>query len=453
MVNMKRLRIAILGMGYVGLTTGVVFAKQGHEAICTTTTPSKAEDLNEGAPPFYEPGLEELVKDVVVNSKLLGSTDNVGAVKDSDATFICVGTPSLPDGSADLSAVESVSRDIGLALKEKEGYHVVVAKSTIPPGTTEELILPTVEKFSGKRVGVDFGLCMNPEFLRQGSAVHDSFNPDRVVIGEYDGRSGDVLGGLYSVYDCPKIRCDIRAAELIKYAANSLLATKISFANEFSRICEKFNVDVYEVMEGVGLDFRINPRFLDAGVGFGGSCFPKDVKAIMALAKGVGVETPLLDSVLRNNEIQPGHFVDLIESVVGDLDGKVAAFLGLSFKPNTGDVRETRALPIIERLFEKGAKIKAYDPKAVDNFRRLTDLPIEYYETVLEALDGADFAIVQSRWKEIQDLPAETYLKLLRNAVIFDGRRTYNPINLSSKGVKYFGIGWKNIIDNLNFDK
>lgn len=450
---MGKMRVAVLGMGYVGLTSGVAFAKHGHETICTTTTPSKADDLNDGVPPFFEADLEGLVGEVVCGGMLSGSIDNVEAVRESDVTFICVGTPSLPDGSADLSAVESVSQDIGIALKEKDGYHVVVAKSTIPPGTTEELIFPTIEKYSGKRVGVDFGLCMNPEFLRQGSAVHDSFNPDRVVIGEYDGRSGDVLEGLYSVYDCPKIRCDIKAAELIKYAANSLLATKISFANEFSRICERFNVDVYEVMEGVGLDFRVNPRFLDAGVGFGGSCFPKDVNAIVALAGKVGVETPLLDSVLRNNEIQPGHFVDLIESVVGSLEGKAVAFLGLSFKPDTGDVRETRALPIIERLVEKGARIKAYDPKAIDNFRRLTDLSIEYYDKVIEALNGADFAIVQSSWKEIQDIPAETYLELLRDAVVFDGRRTYNPNSLTSKGVKYFGIGWKNIIDNLDSDK
>ena len=441
---MKRLRIAVLGMGYVGLTTGVVFARHGHEAICTTTTPSKAEDLNEGVPPFFEPDLEELVKEVVGSGKLRGSTDNVGAVKDSDVTFVCVGTPPLPDGSADLSAVEAVSRDIGLALRDVDSYHVVVAKSTIPPGTTEELILPNVEKFSGKRVGDDFGLCMNPEFLRQGSAVHDSFNPDRIVIGEYDGRSGDVLEGLYSVYDCPKIRCDVRAAELIKYAANSLLATKISFANEFSRICERFNIDVYEVMRGVGLDFRINPRFLDAGVGFGGSCFPKDVNAIVALARGIGVETPLLDSVLLTNDLQPSHFVDMIESVVGDLDGKVVAFLGLSFKPDTGDVRETRALPIIEKLHERGAMIRAYDPKAVENFRRITDLPVEYFEEVEGALSGADLAVVQSDWGEIRGISAEVYVRLLREPLVFDGRRTYDPGEMISGGVRYYGVGWKN---------
>lgn len=441
---MKDLRIAVLGMGYVGLTSGMAFSKHGFRSICTTTTPTKAENLNRGVPPFYEPGLEELVGEMVGKGMLTGSTDNVDAVRQSDVTFICVGTPSQMDGSADLSAIEATARDIGVALRRKSGYHVVVAKSTIPPGTTENLILPTVEKYSGKKVGVDFGLCMNPEFLRQGEAVHDSLNPDRIVIGEYDQRSGDVLEYVYKDYDCPKVRCDISSAELIKYAANSLLATKITFANEFSRICEKYNVDVYEVMRGVGLDFRINPRFLNAGCGFGGSCFPKDVNAIVALAKKNGVETPLLDSVLYTNELQPMHFVELIKDAVGTLEGKLVAFLGLSFKPNTGDTRGTRALPIIEKLYLEGAKVKAYDPKAINNFKRLTDLPLEYYGNWEEALRDADLAVVQSDWREIRDIKAEDFKRLLKSPVLVDGRRTYDPTEMLSEGVKYYGIGWKN---------
>lgn len=438
------MNIVVLGMGYVGLTAGMALAKHGLKTICTTTTSLKAENLNKGIPPFYEPGLELLVKEMVGEGLLRGSTDNVDVVRRSDVTFICVGTPPRPDGFADLSAIEAVSRDIGMALRDKEGYHVVVAKSTIPPGTTEDIILPTVEKYSGKKVGVDFGLCMNPEFLRQGDAVHDSLNPDRIVIGEYDSRSGDVLEAIYKKYDCPKMRCDIKAAELIKYAANSLLATKISFANEFSRICEEFNIDVYEVMRGVGLDFRINPRFLDAGCGFGGSCFPKDVNAIVALARSIDVDTPLLDAVLMNNEMQPAHFAEIIEGVVGDLKGKVVAFLGLSFKPNTGDVRETRALPIIERLYEKGARVKAYDPKAIENFKRLTELPIEYYERWEDALRGSDFVVIQSDWDEIKEITPEHYQKLMKKPIIIDGRRTYEPSMMIEKGVEYYGIGWKN---------
>jgi len=442
---MEKLKIAVIGMGYVGLTSAMAFANHGFRSICTTTTPRKAANLNRGIPPFYEPGLEDLVREMVEKGMLSGSTDNVDAVRQSYVTFICVGTPSLPDGSADLSAIEASTRDVGMALNDVDGYHVVVAKSTIPPGTTENLILTTLEKYSGKRVGVDFGLCMNPEFLRQGEAVHDSLNPDRIVIGEYDKKSGDVVEYTYKDYDCPKMRCDIKAAELIKYAANSLLATKITFANEFSRICEKFDVDVYEVMKGVGLDFRINPRFLNAGCGFGGSCFPKDVNAIVALANCIGVETPLLDSVLYTNKLQPMHFVELIKDAVGTLDGKIVAFLGLSFKPNTDDTRATRALPIIKKLYDEGAKVKAYDPKATKNFERMTDLPVEYYENWEEALRNADLAVVQSDWKEIRDIEADDFKRLLKNPIVVDGRRTYEPNVMISKGVKYFGIGWNNL--------
>lgn len=442
--HMEELRIAIIGMGYVGLTSGMAFAKHGFRSICTTTTPSKAENLNKGVPPFYEPGLEELIGEVVENGLLSGSTDNVAAVRRSDVTFICVGTPSTPDGSADLSAVETSSKDIGVALRDVNDYHVVVAKSTIPPGTTENLILPIIEMYSRKKAGAEFGVCMNPEFLREGEAVHDSLNPDRIIIGEYDERSGDVLEYLYRGYDCPKMRCDIKTAEMIKYASNSLLATKITFANEFSRICEKFNVDVYEVMRGVGLDFRINPRFLKAGCGFGGSCFPKDVNAIASLAKGIGVETPLLDSVLYTNELQPMHLVELIKKAADPLKGKVVALLGLSFKPNTDDVRATRALPIIERLLEEGAKVNAYDPRAISNFKLLTDLPIKYCENWEDALKDADLAVVQGDWEEIRNIKAENFKRFLKDPIVVDGRRTYDPIEMISKGIKYYGVGWKN---------
>jgi len=444
---MEKIRIAVIGMGYVGLASGMAFAKHGFKTICTTTTPSKAENLNKGIPPFFEPELEGLVKEMVEKGMLSGSINNTEAIKKSDVTFICVGTPSLPDGSADLSAVESSAKDVGTILKDKNDYHVVVTKSTIVPGTTENLVLPIVEKYSGKRVGKDFGLCMNPEFLRQGQAVHDSLNPDRIVIGQFDKRSGDVLQHIYGSYDCQKMRCEIKAAELIKYAANSLLAIKISFANEFSRISEKFNIDVYEVMKGVGLDFRINPMFLNAGCGFGGSCFPKDVKAIVALSKKIGVETPLLDAVLYTNELQPMHLVDLIKHTVGNLKGKTVAFLGLSFKPDTDDTRETRALPIIKKLYQEGAHVKAYDPKAYNKFKLSTDLPIEYMDTWEDALKNADFSVIQSDWQEIRDIKPQDFKRLLRTPVVIDGRRSYDPEYLIKNGVTYRAIGWKNLDD------
>jgi len=444
---MEKIKIAVLGMGYVGLAGGMGYAKHGFKTICTSPTQSKVDNLKKGIPPFYEPELEELVKEQVERGMLSATTDNVEAIKQSDVTFICVGTPSLTDGSADLSAVKDTAKDIGMAIKDKDVYHVVVAKSTIIPGTTENIVLPIVEKYSGKKVGKDFGLCMNPEFLRQGQAVHDSLEPDRVVIGQYDKKSGDIIEHIYKGYDCPIIRCEIKAAELIKYAANSLLATKITFANEFSRICEKFNIDVYEVMKGVGLDFRINPMFLNAGVGFGGSCFPKDVNAIVALSKEIGVKTPLLDAVLYTNDIQPMHFIEIIKDTVGSLEGKTVAFLGLSFKPDTDDTRSTRALPIIQQLYKEGAHVKAYDPKAYYKFKPLTDLPIDYMDTLEEALKDSDFAVVQSDWKEIKDLKAEDFKKLLKNPIVIDGRRSYNPNELIKNGVTYRGIGWKNLSD------
>lgn len=444
-IRIEDVRITVIGMGYVGLTSGIAFAKHGFKTICTTTTDRKAKNLNQGISPFYEPGLEALVKDVVGRDMLSGSIDNVDAVKQSDCTFICVGTPSLPDGSTDLSYIKESTKDIGVALVDVDQYHLVAVKSTVPPGTTENIILPILEKHSGKTVGKDFGLCMNPEFLRQGEAVHDALNPDRIVIGHCDKKSGDTLEYIYRDFACQKIRCDIKAAELIKYAANSFLATKISYANEFARICEKFNIDVYEVMKGVGLDFRISPQFLNAGCGFGGSCFPKDLNAIVALAKKIGVETPILNSVLYTNELQPTHCVKIIENAVGSLEGKTVAFLGLSFKPNTDDVRETRALPIIEKLHEHGVKIKAYDPKATINFSHLTNLPIEYYEQWEQALRNADFAVIQSDWKEIKNITPLDFKKLLKSPIVVDGRRTYDPIEMISNGIKYYGIGWKNM--------
>ena len=442
---MEKIKIAVLGMGYVGLAGGMGYAKHGFKTICTSPTQSKIENLKKGIPPFYEPELEELVKEQVESGMLSATTDNIEAIKQSDVTFICVGTPSLPDGSADLSAVKDTAKDIGIAIKDKDEYHVVVTKSTIIPGTTENIVLPIVEKYSGKKVGKDFGLCMNPEFLRQGQAVHDSLEPDRIVIGQYDKKSGDVIEHIYKGYNAPIIRCEIKAAELIKYAANSLLATKITFANEFSRICEKFNIDVYEVMKGVGLDFRINPMFLNAGVGFGGSCFPKDVNAIVALSKKIDVETPLLDAVLETNDIQPMHFIDIIKDTVGSLEGKTVAFLGLSFKPDTDDTRSTRALPIIQQLYKEGAHVKAYDPKAYYKFKPMTDLPIDYMDTLEDALKDSDFAVVQSDWKEIKDVKPEVFKNLLKNPIVIDGRRSYNPEELIKNGIIYRGIGWKNL--------
>ena len=442
---MKDIKITMVGMGYVGLVTGAAFAKHGFDTTCTTTTPKKAENLNKGITPFYEPGLDELVKEVVDKGLFHGSTNNISCIKESDITFICVGTPSRPDGSIDLTHVKMAAEDIGMALAEMDKYHVAVGKSTIIPSTTDSLILPIIEEKSKKKVGNDFGLCMNPEFLREGAALHDSLHPDRIVVGGYDQRSIDFVMRVYEDFDCPKLKTDLRTAEMIKYGANCLLATKITFANEMANICEYFGIDVYEVMKGVGMDFRINPDFLKAGVGFGGSCFPKDVNAITAVAKSKGYNPRILNAILEVNETQPLRVIEIAEKKVGNLANKRIALLGLSFKPDTDDVRYTRALPIAEKLIEKGAQVIAYDPKATENFKKLTDKPITYALSAKEALKDADICIIQSDWAEIKSLAPQDFKDLMKESIIIDGRRTYDPRMLEENGITYYGIGWKNI--------
>lgn len=442
---MKDIKITMVGMGYVGLVTGAAFAKHGFDTTCTTTTKEKAEGLNKGVSPFYEPGLDELVKEVVDSGLFHGSTDNKECVKASDITFICVGTPSMPDGSIDLGHVKSVSKDIGEALAEMDRYHVVVSKSTITPSTTDSIILPILEENSKKKVGEDFGLCMNPEFLREGAALHDSLQPDRIVVGGYDQKSIDFVLQVYEGFDCPKFQCDLRTAEMVKYGANCLLATKITFANEMANICEFFGVDVYEVMKGVGMDFRINPAFLNAGVGFGGSCFPKDVNAITATAKNKGYHPRILQAILDVNKTQPHRILELAKEKLGGVTGKRVALLGLSFKPDTDDVRYTRALPITEALIEQGATVYAYDPQATENFKKLTDKPISYVGSAKEALKDSQICIIQSDWEEFKRLTPADFKALMKEPVILDGRRTYDPEAFQKEGITYYGIGWKNL--------
>jgi UDPglucose 6-dehydrogenase len=355
-----------------------------------------------------------------------------------------VGTPSLPDGSIDLGHIKSSSEDIGLALKEMDKYHVVVAKSTITPSTTDSLILPILQEKSQKKVGEDFGLCMNPEFLREGAALHDSLHPDRIVVGGYDQKSIDFVMQVYKGFDCPKFETDLRTAEMIKYGANCLLATKITYANEMANISEFFGVDVYEVMKGVGMDFRINPSFLNAGVGYGGSCFPKDVNAITAFAKERGYNPRIFSAILDVNKTQPLRIIEIANNKLGGVSKKRVALLGLSFKPDTDDVRYTRALPIAESLIEGGAEVIAYDPKATENFKKLTQIPITYVSTAEDALKDADICVIQSDWEEFRNLSPSDFKGLMKTPVILDGRRTYDPNKFIEEGITYYGIGWKN---------
>ena len=446
---MDKLKVSVVGTGYVGLVTAVTLAEKGHPTVCIDIDKGPVEAIMAKKAPFFEKGLDELVEKNV-ESGMLKATMDSSVIPETDVTLICVGTPSLPNGSSNLKYIKEASATVGWLLRDKKDYHLVGVKSTVPPGTTEGLVLSSLKKGSRKRPGKDLGLVMIPEFLRQGQAVHDSFHPSRIIIGEYDKNAGEQMEALFSDFvsetgePVPVLHTAIKSAELTKYASNAFLATKISFANEFARVCERFNIDVYEVMKGVGMDFRINPNFLNAGCGFGGSCFPKDVKAITTMAAGMDVETPLMDAVLETNELQPLHLVEIIRDAVGDLEDKVVAVLGLSFKPDTDDTRETRALPIIQELCDEGASVRAYDPQAMEKFRKMTDLPIYYAKSIRDALSGSHLAVIQSDWQEIRDISPETFKELLRKPMVVDGRRSFDPETLKKAGVTYRSVGWKN---------
>jgi UDPglucose 6-dehydrogenase len=450
---MAKFDISIIGLGYVGLVTGSTFAKKGFSVICADVIEDKVTTLRSGRSPIYEPGLEEIIQETVGDGKLSATTSTPEAVLNSDISFICVGTPSGPDGAVDLKYISGAAEDIGAALKQKEDYHLVVVKSTVVPLTTEETIIPIIEQHSGKKAGEGFGICMNPEFLREGNAVFDSLNPDRIVIGELDKKSGDTLIKYYDGFEVQKFRTGLRTAEMIKYAANAFLATKITYANEMANICTKLGIDVYEVMNGVGTDSRINPEFLNAGCGFGGSCFPKDLQALKAVAEAKGYEPLLLNSVLLLNDNQYFKLIEMAELMIGELQNKRVAVLGLSFKPNTDDVRETRALPLIKSLLEKGAVVVAYDPKGIENFKELIGdwfikmgfsvTRLIYADKIESALRNADACIIQSDWDEFKDLGMDEF-KLMKKPAVIDGRRTFNdPTKLIECGLKYKGIGWR----------
>jgi UDPglucose 6-dehydrogenase len=444
----KKQRISIVGTGYVGLSTAVAFASKGHKVITSTHDPKKAAQINKGIPPFYEPQLQEKLEETVKN-KLLKCTLNLEeAVLNTNVTFIATGTPSKPDRTINLQYVEKSANEIGKALKKKENYHLIVVKSTVTPSTTEKTVKPAIENKSGKRCGVDFGLCMNPEFLRQGSALHDSLNPDRIVIGEHDKKSGDILEALYQEFyrekTPPIVRTNLVTAEFIKYSCNAFLATKISFINAMANICEKtLGVDVATVAKAMGLDKRIGPHFLNAGLGYGGSCLPKDVKALIAYSKELGYTPELLEAVENVNQTQPYKAVQLCKKFLGNLKNKKIAVLGLAFKPNTDDMREARSIPIINQLLKEGAKIAAYDPAAMDNAKSIFQNKVEYASSAIECLKEADCCILVTEWEEFKKLGLKDFTRNMRQPILIDGRRIYNSEEFSKK-IKFaaVGVGW-----------
>jgi UDPglucose 6-dehydrogenase len=427
------MRISVIGTGYVGTVSAACFAELEHEVICVDIDESKIDQINAGIPPIYEEGLSELL--IRHAGKNLSATSDYGfAVNNSDVSFICVGTPSDPQGNIDLSIVRSASASIGDSMKGKKDYHVVVVKSTVVPETTEKVVLPILEEHSGKNIG-EFGIAMNPEFLREGKAVFDFMNPDKIVVGSVDEKSGDIVASLYRNLKCEITRTDPRTAEMIKYVNNAFLATKISFSNEVGNICKELGIDTYEVMRAVGKDFRIGPHFLNSGAGFGGSCFPKDVKAIISKASGIGYEPVLLKSVIEVNEKQPLRMIYLLKNKLGDLKGKKIAVLGLAFKNDTDDIRESRSIQVIKELLEDGATVSAYDPMANDNMRELFD-NIEYYDSARDALRNVNACLIMTEWEEFKSLDRE--FDLMENKIIIDGRHMITQ----KKDIDYAGLCW-----------
>jgi len=424
------MKVSTIGTGYVGLVTGACLADMGNEVICVDILPEKVEMINQGKSPIYEEGLQGILERSV-GKNLKATTDLNMAIENSELSFICVGTPSDSEGRIDLKYIKSAAESLGKVLASVDN-HTVVVKSTVVPGTTEKVVIPALEKNSGKKAG-EFGVCMNPEFLREGVAVEDFMKPDRVVIGQYDENSGKKLAELYQGFHCPILRTDLKTAEMIKYASNSFLATKVSFINEIGNICKKLGIDTYTVAEGMSMDHRISPNFLKAGLGWGGSCFPKDVKGLANHAKELGHEPELLQSVLKVNRKQPELLLEMAREKIGSFEGKRVAVLGLAFKADTDDTRESQSFPVIQQLLDEKAEVIAYDPKAEENTR--AEFPdIQYAPAAQEALKDADIAIILTDWEEFQNLNYSS----MKNKIVIDGRN----IVKNRDGIDYDGLCW-----------
>ena len=436
------MRIAVVGTGYVGLVSGTCLAETGVTVTCVDVDASKIQKLNQGGIPIYEPGLAELVAKNRSNERLFFTTSLREALLDADAVFIAVGTPPDEDGSADLRYVLGVAREIGELIDD---YIVVVTKSTVPVGTNLKVKQTIQAELERRAVTVDFDVASNPEFLKEGDAVNDFMRPDRVVIGVESERAGKVMERLYHAFilnNIPILFMDIPSAEMTKYAANSMLATRISFMNDIANLCELVGANVESVKKGIGSDTRIGKKFLNAGCGYGGSCFPKDVKALIRTGDEYGYSMGVLKAVEEVNERQKSVlYHKILRHYGGDIRGRHFGIWGLSFKPATDDMREAPALVLIEQLLEAGATVTAFDPVAMEECRRKIGDRITYASQMYEALKGADAMVVVTEWQEFK-VPKFTYIeKALKEKVIFDGRNIYSPEQMQEFGYTYYGIG------------
>ena len=429
--------ICVAGTGYVGLVTGACLADFGNAVRCVDIDESKIRSLENSEVPFYEPGLQEVVKRNVERGRLSFSTDIKMGIEEATVIFVAVGTPMSKEGEADLSYVEMVAKSVGEHLN---GYKIVVLKSTVPAGTCD-LVQSIIEKTSTS--GHDFDVVSNPEFLREGSAIEDFMKPDRIVLGASTERALKVMTEIYRpliLEDTPVVDTDVKTSEMIKYASNAFLATKISFINEIANVCERINADVSVVSRAMGLDVRIGPQFLRAGAGYGGSCFPKDTRALVKTAEAAGYDLQIVKAAISVNDEQRRHMIEKIEEAVGGVKGKSIAILGFAFKPDTDDLREAPAIDIAQDLLSKGATLKGYDPVAMEEAKALIG-DVTFCEDVFEAVKGADVAVFVTEWNEFRDLDLVKIKSLMKSPVIVDCRNIYEPPRMKDLGFEYSSVG------------
>jgi UDPglucose 6-dehydrogenase len=430
------MKLTIAGTGYVGLVTGTGFANLGNDVICFDIDKGKIDALENGTIPIFEPGLEELYKRNVEAGRLKFTTDAIQAVQESEIIFICVNTPVNEHKEADLTAVIEVAKAVGRHMEE---YKVIVNKSTVPVGTAD--LVKNIIKGNQNR-NIEFDVVSNPEFLREGAAVKDFENPDRIIIGSDSQKAEEIMTALYrsrARIDRPIMITDIQSAEIIKYASNAMLATRISFMNQLAYLCEKTGADIKQIAKGIGLDNRIGPRFLQAGIGYGGSCFPKDVKALISTLKQNGCDADLFDAVNRINESQKSVVMKKLTSVLDVKDSTIAVW-GISFKPKTDDIREAPSLKIIEQLQNLGAKIHACDPVAIENAKKVLN-NVKFFQNPYETIRDCDALIVATEWNEFRNLDMRAVKILLKRPIIIDGRNLYDPKEMKELGFIYMGIG------------
>ncbi len=436
-------KIAVIGTGYVGLVTGACLADLGNNVTCVDIDAGKIERLQKGIMPIYEPGLEELVKSNTRTKRLRFTTELANSIKENRVIFIAVGTPSKEDGSADLSYVNKVAEEIG---KNLNGFKVIVTKSTVPVGTGK-VIKNIIEQFAKNKV--DYSVVSNPEFLREGSAIKDFLQPDRIVVGTDNLKALEIIKKIYEpllLQNVPLVTTNIETAELIKYASNAFLAARITFVNELTELCESFGADIMQIVRGMGLDRRIGLHYLHPGPGYGGSCFPKDTKALIGIARSNGIKLELIEAIDKANErIKKRAIAKVTNILKRNPSFKTVAVLGLSFKAGTDDMREAISIPLIRELHLKGVAVKAYDPAAMEMANRVLNIPIKYCNNVYQALENADLAVITTEWNEFKALDFSRLKKVMNNPIIVDLRNLYDPYNMADLDIEYHSLGRKTV--------